>query len=102
MERLRETTERRRQRESREILTRLRDDELAWTQQAGCDETADVATVPGDDIDLASSIVEREMRASLDKRHQERLIAIDAAFERLQRAFTASVNSAGRKSRPSA
>ena len=84
MEHQRETAERRPAEALRDILTRWRDRELASTDQAGRDETADAAIAPGDEMDLANSILEREMRASLDERHQERLNAIGAAFERLR------------------
>jgi RNA polymerase-binding transcription factor len=84
MEHQRETAERRPAEALRDILTRWRDRELASTDQAARDETADAAISPGDEMDLANSILEREMRASLDERHQERLNAIGAAFERLR------------------
>ncbi len=79
-----ETTEHRPAEALRVILTRWRDLELGGLGQGGRDETVDAATVPGDEMDLASSIVELEMRASLVERHQQRLKAIGAAFERLR------------------
>jgi RNA polymerase-binding transcription factor len=84
MEHRRETSERRPVRALREILTRLRNDELAWAEQAGREQMAEAVTAPGDEVDLANSIAEREMCASLDRRHQGRLKVIDAAFERLR------------------
>ncbi len=87
MEHQREMTKRRLARALRDILAQWRERELARTPQARCHETAEVVTVPGDEVDLASSIAEREMCASLDARHQTRLKALDAAFERLQQGL---------------
>jgi len=82
----REITKRRPPRALRDILTRWRDRELGPTERARRDEP-DVGTVAGDELDIASSIAEREMCASLDARHQIRLKAFDAAFDRLQQGL---------------
>ena len=79
-------TKRRPVRALRGILTRWRDRELAWTEQDRRDEP-DAGSMAGDEVDLASSIAEQEMCASLGARHQIRLKAIAVAFERLQQGL---------------
>lgn len=49
------------------------------------DEEADAVAIPGDGLDVAHSLEEIEMDAGLIERCEERLRAIDDAFNRLKR-----------------
>ncbi len=96
MEHRREMTRRRPAQALRDILTRWRDRELARTEQHRRAEQ-DAGSVAGDELDIASYIAEREMCASLGARHQIRLKAIDAAFERLQQGLYGICEECGEK-----
>jgi DnaK suppressor protein len=68
-----------------EILARARDDAYARVQVLRKQEEADAIALPGDGLDVAHSLEEVEMDAGLIERCEDRLMAIDDAFKRLER-----------------
>jgi DnaK suppressor protein len=68
----------------RAILTLQRDAEYAKVRDFRRDQTDEALSVPSDDLEVARSLADIEMHASLIERSEERLKAIDAAFTRLE------------------
>ena len=67
------------------VLAQARDAALAQVRMLRKEEQEDAAQVPGDRLDAAHSLEEVEIEASLIERCEERLMAIDDAFSRLER-----------------
>lgn len=68
----------------REILSQQRNSELAKIRDFRRDQIDETLSVPSDDLEVARSLADIEMHASLIERAEERLKAIDAAFSRLE------------------
>lgn len=67
----------------RNLLARLRSEDLAHVKEFRRDQAEDKVTEPSDDLDIARSAEELELHASLLARAEDRLKAIEIAFERL-------------------
>lgn len=68
----------------RGILIRQRDEELLRIKELRRDQAEDALDGPGDEMEMARSLNDMEMHASLCERSEERLRAIEAAFVRLE------------------
>lgn len=68
-----------------EILDRARDAAYARVHVLRAEENADAIALPADSLDVAHSLEEVEMEAGLIERYEDRLRAIDDAFNRLKR-----------------
>src|SRR5579875_94170 len=68
----------------RAILTQQRNAELAKVKEFRRDQADETLNVPGDDLEVARSLADIELHASLIERSEERLKAIDAACVRLE------------------
>ena len=68
----------------RKILISLRNTEIAKIKEFRRDQADETLSVPGDEAEVARSVADIEMHASLIERSEERLKAIDAAFSRLE------------------
>ena len=68
-----------------EILTDERDDTLARVRILRKEEEDDAIALPADGLDVAHSLEEVEMDAGLIERCEDRLRAMDDAFNRLKR-----------------
>lgn len=68
-----------------DILDRARDAAYARVRALREEEEADAIALPADGLDLAHSLEEVEMDAGLIERGEDRLRAIDDAFNRLKR-----------------
>lgn len=71
----------------REILVKLRTGELTRIREYRKDQAQERLSVPSDDLDVARSLADVEMHASLIERSEERLKSIDTAFSRLERGL---------------
>jgi RNA polymerase-binding transcription factor len=67
----------------RNLLTRLRNEELGRIREFRRDQAQDAVTEPSDTLDVARSDEDLELHASLLARSEDRLNAINAAFEQL-------------------
>lgn len=67
----------------RELLNHLRNIELMRVRQLRYEQEGEALTDPGDDMEIARAQTETELHASLIERSEERLRAIDGAFNRL-------------------
>jgi len=67
----------------RELLNHLRNTELMRVRQLRYEQEGENLTDPGDDMEIARAQTETELHASLIERSEERLRAIDGAFNRL-------------------
>ncbi|MDO8432751.1 MAG: TraR/DksA family transcriptional regulator [Candidatus Binatus sp.] len=65
------------------LLEKQREDTLARVRDFRRGQADDVASSPGDEMDVARSLADVETHAALIERAQERLKAIDAAIARL-------------------
>lgn len=68
----------------REILIHQRDEELAKIKEFRRDQADETFDGPGDEMEIARSLNDIELHASLIERSEERLKAIEAAFSRLE------------------
>jgi len=68
----------------REILSQQHNAESAKIREFRRDQVDETVNVPSDDLEVARSLADIEMHASLIERSEERLKAIDAAFNRLE------------------
>jgi RNA polymerase-binding protein DksA len=68
-----------------EVLDRELDATLARVRKLRKEEEKDAITLPADGLDVAHSLEEVEMEAGLIERYEDRLRAIDDAFNRLKR-----------------
>ncbi len=67
----------------RDLLNHLRNTELMRVRQLRYEQEGEALTDPGDDMEIARAQTETELHASLIERSEERLRAIDGAFNRL-------------------
>ena len=68
----------------RELLNHQRNQALAQVREYRHDQEEEAIPPPGDEMDVARSLADVETHASLIDRVEERLKAIDFAFERLE------------------
>jgi DnaK suppressor protein len=80
----RQNHDQRRLEELRQILNHERNEALARVREYRRDQEQEAATTPGDEMDVAQSLADVETHASLIDRVEERLKAIDSAFDRLE------------------
>ncbi len=74
-----------RQEALRAILNHERNQALARVREYRADQEEETIPPPGDEMDAARSLADIETHAALIERVEDRLKAIDAAFERLDR-----------------
>jgi RNA polymerase-binding protein DksA len=67
------------------ILQHERDGDVERARQLRRDQSGDASGVPSDEADIARSELDRNMLMNLAERSEERLKAIEGAFERLER-----------------
>jgi DnaK suppressor protein len=67
------------------ILQHERDGDVERARQLRRDQSGDASSVPSDEADIARSELDRNMLMNLAERSEERLKAIEGAFERLER-----------------
>ena len=79
-----QTKDHRRLKALREILNHERNEALARVRDYRRDQEQDALPPPGDEMDEARSLADVETHASLIERVEERLKAIDFAFDRLE------------------
>ncbi len=70
----------------RAILNHERNQALARVREYRRDQDEEVTPPPGDEMDVARSLADLETHASLIERVEDRLKAIDFAFDRLEHA----------------
>ncbi|MGO9062383.1 MAG: TraR/DksA family transcriptional regulator [Candidatus Binataceae bacterium] len=78
-----QTKDKERPRILRELLNHQRNQALAQVREYRRDQEEEATPPPGDEMDMARSLADVETHASLIERVEERLKAIDFAFERL-------------------
>jgi DnaK suppressor protein len=76
-----------RQEALRAILNHERNEALARVREYRADQDEEVIPPPGDEMDAAQSLADIETHAALIERVEDRLKAIDAAFDRLDRGI---------------
>lgn len=67
----------------RDLLNHLRNTEMMRVRQLRHDQEEEGLSDPGDDMEVARAQTETELHASLIERSEQRLRAIDSAFNRL-------------------
>jgi predicted transcriptional regulator of viral defense system len=67
------------------ILQHELDGDVERARQLRRDQAGDASSVPSDEADIARSELDRNMLMNLAERSEERLKAIEGAFERLER-----------------
>jgi DnaK suppressor protein len=67
------------------ILQHELDGDIERARQLRRDQAGDASSVPSDEADIARSELDRNMLMNLAERSEERLKAIEGAFERLER-----------------
>ena len=82
-----QTKEHRRREALRAILNHERNQALARVREYRHDQEEEAGEDPGDEMDVARSLAEVETHASLIQRGEEKLKAIDFAFDRLERGL---------------
>jgi DnaK suppressor protein len=79
-----QTKEHKRREALRAILNHERNQALARVREYRHDQEEEVAEPPGDEMDVARSLADVETHATLIERVEDRLKAIDFAFDRLE------------------
>ncbi|HKD67868.1 MAG TPA: TraR/DksA family transcriptional regulator [Candidatus Binataceae bacterium] len=80
----RQTNDHQRKESLRAILTHERNEALARVREYRHDQEEEATPPPGDEMDVARSMADIETHASLIERVEDRLKAIDFAFDRLE------------------
>jgi len=84
----------------RELLNQLRNTELMRVRQLRREQEGENLTDPGDDMEIARAQTQTELHASLIERSEQRLRAIDGAFNRLGTGEYGSCDECGEEIQP--